>query len=157
MSNGLRSDYVKRIASLCLPNKVYVLPCDFFAKLKETKSDDSFILNLDQSNQQGSHYVGVLKSKNNSVLFFDPLGLPLLNSDIENALLNDGVKEILYSKKNIQGGISFHCGFFVLAFHIICAAQKKSMEEFISLFTDFDFKQNEEIATKIIVQQLKDM
>ena len=26
MNNGLRSDYLERIASLCLPNKVYVLP-----------------------------------------------------------------------------------------------------------------------------------
>ena len=157
MNNGLRSDYVERIASLCLPNKVYVLLCDFFSELKDIKSDDSFILNLDRSYQQGSHYIGLLKLTNNDVLFFDPLGLPLFNSDIESALLKNGVKEILYSKKNIQEGISFHCGIFVLAFHIICAGQNKSMEEFISLFTDFDFKKNEEIATKIIVQQLKDV
>ena len=156
MNNGLISDFVERIASLCLKNKLYVLPCDYFAKMKEMKSGDSYILNLDRSTQRGSHYVGLYLSPTN-VLYFDPLGFPLVNSDVENGLLKHGVTEITYSKKIIQGGISFHCGVFVIAFHIICVAKGKSMDDFISLFSDNDFRLNEKIATNIIVNQLRDL
>ena len=65
MNNGLISDFVERIASLCLKNKLYVLPCDYFAKMKEMKSGDSYILNLDRSTQRGSNYVGLYLSPTN--------------------------------------------------------------------------------------------
>ena len=87
------------------------------------KSGDSYILNLDRSTQRGSHYIGLYFSPTD-VLYFDPLGFPLVNSDIRNGLLEHGVTEITYSKKNIQCGISFHCGVLVIAFHIICVERK---------------------------------
>ena len=124
--------------------------------MEEMKSGDSYILNLDRSTQRGSHYIGLYFSPTD-VLYFDPLGFPLVNSDIRNGLLEHGVTEITYSKKNIQCGISFHCGVFVIAFHIICVAKGKSMDDFISLFSDYDFRQNEKIATNIIVNQLRDL
>ena len=154
MNNGLRSDYITKIANLCLTNNLYVLPCDFFYKLNRIKLNDSYILNLDHSSEKGSHYVGLFLSKQ-GVLFFDPLGLPIINTYIRNGLLKHDVTEITYSKKIIQGGLSFHCGIFVIAFHIVCALKEKSLDEFLSLFSENDFTLNEKIATFIITEQLQ--
>ena len=152
---GLRSDYVERLGNLCLDNELYVLPCDYFYELNEISLGDCFVLNLDNSRLKGSHYVGLFISSEGA-LFFDPLGFPLMNVDIKNGLLKHGYIKINYSKKHVQSGVSFHCGFFVIAFLII-VSKGKSMNEFISLFSDDDFKGNEQIAISIIEEQLAEM
>ena len=153
---GLRSDYVRRIGNICLKNKLYVLPCDYFYELDEINEGDSFILNLDKSSQEGSHYIGFFKPPEGLPLFFDPLGMPLTNTYIKNGLLKHGITNIEYSKQIIQGGLSFHCGIFVIAFHIIIT-KGISMPDFISMFSDEDFRKNEQIATSIIREEIEKM
>ena len=154
MNNGLRSDYVEKIGKMCLKNDLQVLPCDFFYNLNKIHTGQSFILNLDPSHEKGSHNVG-LYIQDENVLYFDPIGLPCVNRYIINGLRKHGQRRITYSLKTIQGGISFHCAFFVLSFHIVCASQEKSFDYFLRLFSNDDFQRNELIAIELIKRQLK--
>ena len=142
--NGLRSDYIMRIGKLCLKEKVHVMPSDYFYK-------------LNQINQRGSHWVGLFISHTpKKAIFMDPLGMPLVNTYIRNGLMKHDVTDITYSKKSIQIGTSFHCGFFVIAFLVIMS-KGKSLSQFISMFSEDDLRGNEQIATSIIEKQLKKM
>ena len=155
--NGLRSDYIMRIGKLCLKKKVHVMPSDYFYKLNQINVGDSFVLNLDDSSQRGSHWVGLFISHTpKKAIFMDPLGMPLVNTYIRNGLMKHDVTDITYSKKSIQIGTSFHCGFFVIAFLVIMS-KGKSLSQFISMFSEDDLRGNEQIATSIIEKQLKKM
>ena len=145
MNNGLRSDYLKNLVSLCIPDFNDVVPCD---KLLDLKEGDKYICNLDPSNEKGSHYVAI-SIKENYCLYFDSFGFPCMNEYIQKALLNNDIMIVYYSKKRIQDGLSLFCGYFCLAF-LICDQWGLSLKEIASQFLEKDLKKNEEIATNII-------
>ena len=153
MKSGLQSDYVEELSKVCVKNEIEVLPCDVFSKLTNIKLNNSYIINLDPSHLKGSHYVGIYV-QHKSVLYFDSMGLPCTNKYILNGLMRNQLSTIYYSSKRIQGGLSLFCGYFTISFHIMCGARKKSLEEFISLFEEDKFEENEQVCVNIIKEQI---
>ena len=145
--NGLRSDYLEKLAKICLN----VVACD---ELKVLNYGDKYICNLDRSYEEGSHYIAISIKEENSI-YFDSYGNPCLNEYIKNALVENHITEMYYSAKQIQNSISLFCGYFCLAF-LICDERNIKLEDFLSLFKENDVRSNEKLASEIIIQSLID-
>ena len=74
-SNGLSSKYLRYLSKKCLSKPAPILPCDHFFMLRTLPTNSSYIINLDNSQYSGSHYVAVIVKKE-YVWYFDSIGLP---------------------------------------------------------------------------------
>lgn len=72
-----------------------------------------YIFNLENSNQSGSHWVGMLK-KEKMYYYFDPYGIPPPQTLID--LLRCAPEHLLYNDTQIQYIDSILCGYFCLVF-----------------------------------------
>ena len=147
--NGLRSDYLNKLAKTCLLDFKSVTACDL---LEDLKSGEKYICNLDPSFKPGSHYV-CFSIEEKTVIFFDPYGQPCYNDYMLKAFSESQLSEMKYSKKCIQNDVSLFCGYFCLS-QLICYEQGVSLEKFVSQFDDKDVLKNENIAINIIKDRL---
>ena len=81
MPSGLRSDYIEYLSQQCLNKTPHILPCDIFNSQATLSDNSAFICNLERSGQSGSHYVCIL-ILDGYILYFDPLGFPIISSYI---------------------------------------------------------------------------
>ena len=156
-ANGLSSNYLRYLSKKCLSKPVKVLPCDYFFKLRTLPKDSSYIINLDNSQYSGSHYVAVIV-KSRHVWYFDSIGLPpglSMNADIFKRLLKTR-KTIYWNKKSIQGITSLFCGFYCISFLVKCvdASKKKEYEDFLRCYKGREYSRNEKVCTDIIKKAL---
>ena len=143
-ANGLSSNYLRYLSKKCLSKPVKVLPCDYFFKLRSLPKGSSYIINLDNSQYSGSHYVAVIV-KSRHVWYFDSIGLPpglSMNADIFKRLLKTR-KTIYWNKKSIQGITSLFCGFYCISFLVKCVDEKVKYDS-----------RNEKVCTAIIKKAL---
>ena len=156
-ANGLSSNYLRYLSKKCLSKPVKVLPCDYFFKLRTLPKDSSYIINLDNSQYSGSHYVAVIV-KSRHVWYFDSIGLPpglSMNADIFKRLLKTR-KTIYWNKKSIQGITSLFCGFYCISFLVKCvdASKKKEYKDFLRCYKGREYSRNEKVCTGIIKKAL---
>ena len=134
---------------------VSVLPCDHFFKLRTLPKNSSYIINLDNSQYSGSHYVAVI-IKSDHVWYFDSIGLPpglSMNSNILNRLKRTR-KDIVWSKKSIQGINSLFCGYYCISFLVKCAHEKVKYKHFVRLYKGRKYARNEKVCKAIIKKTL---
>ena len=154
-SNGLSSNSLSYLSKNCLSKLASVLPCDHFFKLHTLPNNSSYIINLDNSQYSGSHYVAVIVKKE-YVWYFDSIGLPLglsMNSNILNRLKRTR-KDILWSKKSIQGINSLFCGFYCISFLVKCAHEKVKYKVFVRLYKGRRYAKNEKVCKNILKKAL---
>ena len=77
--SGLTSDYLLRLCKICLTSPPEILACDSFYSKSYLPENTSYIVNLQKSNLPGSHWIGVI-FKEKSILYFDSMGLPVINT-----------------------------------------------------------------------------
>ena len=90
----------------------------------------NYILNLENSNQSGSHWVVLIK-KNNKYIYCDSFGAPPLQTLIDN--LNIDSNNLMFNNAQIQNVNSTLCGYFAICF-LLCITQKKSIKKAIEKY-----------------------
>ena len=123
--------------------------CFYKDKLKEIKSNSSYILNLNSefdengNRNKGSHWVALCVDDDKQGIYFDSYGLDP-PKEIKNLLKSNQYK-IGNTTKNIQSLMSNLCGFFCLAFIYFLNISKFRTKNiiydasiYIDLFEDLD-------------------
>lgn len=104
------TDEINQIGNLLFGNKFRgAFPRDYEPKLFD---DESCILNLDTSEQEGSHWVAVMKFKNGEKLIYDSFGRNLHKWHIK------GINTDMTDRE--QRDRETNCGMRCLAFLCVC-------------------------------------
>lgn len=106
-----------------------------------------YIINLDKSSGEGTHWTLIYKSNNKSY-YYDSYGFPAPEE------IEDIIKPYIYNVNQIQGLESTSCGYFIIGFILYFNNNKKRddleiINDYINLFTS-DFKDNEYILYKLL-------
>ena len=100
----------------------------------------AYVINLDEYADVGTHWI-VLYLKNNEVIYFDSFGAEYVPKEIMHFI---GHKIIETNIFGIQANNSIMCGYFFIVFIDFIFAGK-SLIDFTSLFSPYDFKKNDNI------------
>ena len=111
-------------------------------EIKKIKNAIPYILNLDSSENEGTHWVA-LRKMNKIIYYFDPYGYPPPQEIIDLSL----GESIIYSLKEVQHPDSILCGYFCIAF-LYYVLSEEEFSEFLDLFSD-DKHKNDKIIKKI--------
>ena len=106
----------------------------------------AYVINLDEYTDAGTHWVA-LYVKNNEVIYFDSFGVEHVPKEIKRFIRHKNIKTSIF---RIQGDNSIMCGYFCIGFIDFMFADK-SLIDFTSLFSPYDFKKN----NKIILNHFK--
>lgn len=128
---------------------------EIYKFMKSGIPDGFYILNLEDSNQQGSHWTSCVK-QNNIIYYNDSYGV------YPDRPLYDVMKEhdykLVMNKRNHQHLGTQSCGYFAILYLYYMNKKKKTMidkfREFNKLFTE-DTKLNEILLEKMIKKLLK--
>ena len=82
-------------------------------ELSSNISNGNYIVNLQNHNEEGSHWVCFLKSKNN-IYWFDSFGCPPMQNEVN--IFKQNHYNVYYSSVQIQSMTSILCGFFCIAY-----------------------------------------
>lgn len=110
-------------------------------ELKGKIPDGNYILNLESSNENGSHWTALYKTKN-KYYYADSFGVAIPETLIKNLNINEN--NLFFNEIQIQDLYSTRCGFFALYF-LYCMNQKQPIQTRINNFLKpFDFEQKKE-------------
>ena len=151
-SSGLSSDYLLRLCELCLTTPPEIIACDNLYSKSYLPENSTYVVNIQKSNLPGSHWISILVKKN-SILYFDSMGLPVINEYILKRLKLCNLP-IYYSAASIQGIFSMFCAYYALIFLIKCHEEKMSFEDFLNIFKDGKSLENEQICLNLIKKRL---
>ena len=126
-----------------ISNFLGVFPQDYIENIQITTFPFSFVVNIDKSNQSGSHWIAINIS-NNQIYIFDSLGTITLTKPkfIFKFLSSFRTTHQFYVTPQLQNPTYYTCGFYCLYFLIAC--QFFSFNESLSLFV-LDYNLNDSI------------
>ena len=102
--------------------------------------DGTYVINLDEYSDIGTHWVA-LWVNNNNVTYFDSFGVEHIPKEIIKFIKNKNIKTNIF---RIQAYDSIMCGYFCIGF-INFILKGKSLTGYTNLFSPFDFKKNDDI------------
>ena len=103
--------------------------------------DGNYILNLENSNQGGSHWTAMYKTKN-KYYYSDSFGVTIPETLIRNLNINEN--NLFFNEIQIQDMSSTRCGFFALYF-LYCMSLKKPIQKRLNDYLrPFDFEDKKE-------------
>lgn len=129
-----------------------VFPSDIHPFKINRKNSFFLIFNLSKYYQKGSHFIAIVKIKN-KIIYFDPLGKKCSNIGILKFLLKTKTK-VIYNTKKIQSDFSIFCGFFCLSF-LIAMSNNYSLTDYLNLFSESNFVNNDKRCVEYIVNKIK--
>ena len=100
----------------------------------------AYVINLDEYADVGTHWTA-LYVKNNEVIYFDSFGVEHVPKEIKRFTGHKNTKTNIF---RIQADNSIMCGYFCIGFIDFMFAGK-SLIDFTSLFSPYDFKKNDKI------------
>ena len=103
------------------------------------------IININEYSDIGTHWAA-LCVYNNNVTYFDSLGVEHIPKEIKTFI--DGSLSIKTNIFRIHAYDSIMCGYFCIGF-INLMLDVKTLTDFTSLFSPYDFKRNDEIILKL--------
>ena len=103
------------------------------------EDNKSIIINLQNSNQPGSHWIA-LKRVNNTIFVFDSFGVGYLLMHIFKIYKNFKIMTNIYWIKNISSNL---CGMFCVLHILYNIKSKNDFIKFLTLFDSNDFLKNE--------------
>lgn len=132
-----------------LSGNPYFLGC--FPKNKLPPMPTSFpktiIVNTQDSNQPGEHWLALVLMKN-KCFYFDSFGLGVIEYEIKE-YLKCKYNNVTYSDKCIQHITSNKCGEFCILF-VKFVKNKKSYINFLSYFDVYNLKMNDDIVKYLL-------
>lgn len=145
----MNKNTTSNIELLNILQKENIIINGIYAKNQLTKplKDGFYIINLNNSNQDGSHWTVLYKINDSYSLYFDAFGFKAPEI-VENLLLY----KYDYNKIQIQDINSTSCGFYCIAFIKFLYMKrnyKQAFKTFCSLFTDNTIR-NEIILNRLL-------
>ena len=110
----------------------------------------SYVINLDDSSNDGSHWIALFVNEENEAIYFDSFGRPPLACCLEivNILMNLSGEYWIYNDKRLQSIESDACGFYCTLF-ILLLGGGANLREFQKLFTQ-DYQLNDLLVKEIV-------
>ena len=108
--------------------------------------DGSYVINLDEHSDIGTHWVA-LHVKNNDITYFDNFGVEHIPKEIIKFI---DYKNVMANIFRIKAYDSIMCGYFCIGF-IDFMFKGKTLTEFTNLFSPYDFKKNDDIILNYFV------
>ncbi len=122
-------------------------------ELKTNLKNGNYIINLQNHNQSGSHWLGFYKSKNN-IYWFDSFGVQMPQNEFN--IFKQEHDNIYYSNVQIQDMKSILCGYFVIAYLYFVNKMKGKIEnriyQYQKLFNWDNQKGNDKILESLFKQ-----
>ena len=103
------------------------------------EKNKSIIMNLQNSNQPGSHWIA-LKRVNNTIFVFDSFGIGYLHIGIFKIYKTFKIITNIYRIQDISSNL---CGMFCILFILCEIKSKNDFMNFLTLFNSNDFLRNE--------------
>ena len=103
--------------------------------------DGAYVINLDDKNSTGTHWVPLFIDKNTAV-YFDSFGIEYIPLDALNKI---GDKSITHNIFRMQDDESIMCRFYCIAF-IEYMLAGKTLLDYTTLFSPNDYKKNDKIS-----------
>ena len=98
------------------------------------------VINLDEYADAGTHWIALFCNRN-EIVYFDSFGVEHVPEEIKEFIGNKNIKANIF---RVQANDSVMCGYFCIGFIDFMLAGKK-LTDFTSLFSPFDFKNNDDI------------
>jgi hypothetical protein len=99
---------------------------------KKVNWPSALILNTDNSNQPGEHWLAIYYDENGVCEFFDSFGFHPEFYSLTNYIKSTS-KEFIYNNKTLQGLFSKYCGHYCILFLLI-RCRNYSMNYFLNFF-----------------------
>ena len=110
--------------------------------------DGAYIINLDEYSDIGTDWVA-LYVKDNNFTYFDSFGVEHIPKEIKPFINNNNInKNITTNIFRIQAYDSVMCRYFCIGFIDFMLA-RKTLTEYINLFSPHDFEKNEEYNSEL--------
>ena len=114
--------------------------------LKKIK-DGAYVINLDEYEDIGTHWIALF-CKKNEMVYFNSFGVEYIPEEIKEFIGNKNIKANIFW---IRGNNSVMYGYFCIGFIEFMLADKK-LTDFANLLSPYDFDKNDQI----ILSYLKD-
>ena len=101
----------------------------------------SYLINLDEYADVGTHWIGLFYNRN-EIVYFDSFGVEHVSEEIKKFVGNKNIKANIFG---VQANNSV-CGYFCIGFIDFMQAGKK-LTDFTSMFSPHDFKKNDIILS----------
>ena len=108
--------------------------------LPKTIKNGSYVISLDEYADVGTHWIA-LYVKNNEIIYLDSFGVEHIPKEIKRFIGHKNIKTNIF---RIQADNSIMCGYFCIGFIDFMFAGK-SLIDFTSLFSPYDFEINDDI------------
>ena len=115
---------------------------DSLSKIK----DEAYVINLYEYSDIGTHWVA-LYVWNKNVTYFDSFGVEHIPKEIKTFISNKNIKTNIF---RIQAYDSIMCGYFCIGFIDFMLAEK-TLTEFTNLFSQNNFKRNDDITLNYFI------
>ena len=112
--------------------------------LPKTIKKEAFVINLDEYENTGTHWVALFV-KPKYMVYFDSFGIEHIPKEMKHATGNKEIKANIF---RLHAYDSIMCGYFCIEF-IKYMFDGKSLIDFTSLFSPHDFKKNDQIIKRI--------
>ena len=99
----------------------------------------SYLINLDEYADVGTHWIGLFYNRN-EIVYFNSFGVEHVSEEIKKFVGNKNIKANIFG---VQANNSV-CGYFCIGFTDFMQAGKK-LTDFTSMFSPHDFKKNDDI------------
>ena len=113
----------------------------------EQKMEVIYVINLDDKNSKGTHWVSLFINKSTAV-YFDSFGTEYIPQEVLNKIKDKSVTHNIF---RIQDNEYIMCGIYYIGF-IEYMLAGKTLLDYTNLFSPNDYKKND----KIIYKYLKD-
>ena len=100
----------------------------------------SYVLNLDEYAEVGTHWIALF-CRRSEIVYFDSFGVEHVPEEIKKFIGNKNIKANIF---RVQANDSVMCGYFCIGFIDFMLAGKK-LTDFTSMFSPYDFKKNDNI------------
>ena len=100
----------------------------------------SYVLNLDEYAEVGTHWIALF-CRRSEIVYFDSFGVEHVPEEIKEFIGNKNIKANIF---RVQANDSVMCGYFCIGFIDFMLAGKK-LTDFMSMFSPYDFKKNDNI------------
>ena len=102
--------------------------------------DGAYVINLDEYEDIGTHWIALF-CKKNEIVYFDSFGVEHIPEEIKESIENKNIKANIF---RIQANNSVMCGYFCIGFIDFMLANKK-LTDFTNLFSPYNFDKNDQI------------
>ena len=108
--------------------------------LPKTIKIGAYVINFDEYADVYTHWIALFFNKN-EIVYFDSFGAKHVSEEIKEFTRNENIKPNIF---RVQANNSIMCGYFCIRFIDFMLAGKK-LNDFISLFSPYDFELNDDI------------